>query len=294
VALQHVLDSALDTMLPLARQRRQQISITLPAEPLFVNGDPARLSQVFTNLLDNAVKYSPAGAPIRIAASRDNGSVVIDVADAGGGVPEAQREAIFEAFVQARDAQGRAQGGLGLGLALVRRFIEMHGGSVECLAGERGQGAVFRVRLPASAPGSTDHPVKLEAPVPAGGRRRVLVVDDNRDAATSLARLLEMLGHEAFVAFDGTHGIDLALKMKPDAVLLDLGMPDISGYEACRRIRETEGGADTLVIALTGWGREEDRVQAREAGFNAHFVKPVDLAALTRYMAAELPAAPAQ
>jgi PAS domain S-box-containing protein len=289
VNVKHVLDAALDTLLPAARQRRQQVLVTLPAEPIYIDGDPARMAQVFANLLDNAVKYSPAGAPIRIVASRDNGTATIDVVDIGRGVPESLRGAIFEAFVQAPDADGSAPGGLGLGLALVKRFVEMHGGSVECLPGE-GAGSIFRVRLPTAAPGaSATAPAGSEPLGAAGGRRRVLVVDDNRDAATSLARLLELLGHEAFIAFDGAQGLELALKLKPDAVLLDLGMPNMSGFEACRRIRDAEGGSDTLVIALTGWGREEDRAQARAAGFDAHFVKPVDLAALTRYMAGKPP-----
>lgn len=245
-----------------------------------------RLTQVLGNLLNNACKYTPPRGRVRLTATVEDGHVVVSVEDTGIGIPPERLASVFELFSQLPSALDQSQGGLGIGLALVKRLVEMHGGSVEARSDGPGRGSRFVVRLPRLAPS-----LASETPAPEALRddvagRRILIVDDNRDAAASLARLLQRSGCETHTAWDGLEGVAAAERVRPDVVLLDLGMPRLDGLQACRRIRETAWGRDALILAMTGWGQDADRRRSREAGFDGHLVKPVDYAALLKALSA--------
>jgi CheY-like chemotaxis protein len=235
---------------------------------------------VFANLLNNSCKYTPPGGHIQISADREGDHAVVRVKDSGAGIPADHLEEIFNMFNQADRAPEHAQGGLGIGLTLVRRLVEMHGGSVHASSEGPGKGSEFVARLPALA----GAPQTLKSQVPEATspamRRRVLIVDDNRDAADALALLLQHTGHETFVAYDGAAAFSAAEAHRPDVILLDIGLPGLSGHDVCRQMREQPWGQRIRMIALTGWGQEEDRRKSREAGFDGHLVKPVDIAAV--------------
>jgi len=261
---------------PLADAVGHTMDVTMPAESIQLNADPVRLTQVFGNLLNNSCKYTPPGGIIRVIATRADDDVVVTVADTGMGIPRDKLTTIFDMFAQVDRSLEHSQGGLGIGLTLVKRLVEMHGGSVEARSAGEGKGSEFIVRLPiavgvsdASAPGETQDKTSAAT-------QRILVVDDNKDSADSLALLLELTGHEVFTSHDGQHALDLVEQRRPDVVLLDIGLPMLSGHEVCRRIRQQPWGKDIVLIALTGWGQEEDRRRSREAGFDGHLVKPVD------------------
>jgi PAS domain S-box-containing protein len=278
-----LLRDCIQAIRPLADQKGHSLQVALPGEPAWVDGDPLRLAQAVGNLLSNAVKFTPAGGAIALEARVEAGMLVATVRDNGIGIAAEQRDGIFELFVQLDRSLERAQTGLGIGLTLVRRLVEMHGGSVAVASGGVGAGAVFEVRLPLVAPPApASAPADVAAPTPA---RRILVVDDNRDAAQSLAALLRLSGHEVHLAHDGEEAAALADRLRPDTVLLDIGLPVLNGFEACRRIRSWRPDYDPLIVALTGWGQEHDRQRSREAGFDAHLVKPVDLDELARHLA---------
>jgi two-component system CheB/CheR fusion protein len=241
------------------------------------------LSQVVQNLLNNAVKYTPAGGRIRVSLCREAGSAVIRVEDNGIGIAPGFLPKVFDLFVQANPGLARTEGGLGLGLALVRQIVELHGGSVEASSEGEGHGARFTVRLPCFArnaevqePPEPTAIAEPEATVP----RRILVVDDNRDSAESMAMLLQLSGHATWIAYDGHAALTLAAAHSPDVVLLDIGLPGIDGYQVARRLRELPQTCDSLLIALTGYGQADDRQRSAEAGFDGHLVKPVDIDAL--------------
>lgn len=283
VDLASVVADALEVARPLAERAGHELSCRLPAEPVSLLADPARLAQVFGNLLTNACKYTDRGGRISLTASREGGEVVVTVSDNGIGIAAEHLPRVFEMFSQAAPALERSQGGLGIGLALVRGMVEMHGGTVTAHSGGPGQGSQFVVRLKAIATNETPP----GSPRPAGTRdgspataRRVLLVDDNRDSADSLAMLLRVAGHTVETANDGLAAVEAAERLRPELLFLDLGMPRLNGYDACRRIRQQPWGRDVTVIALTGWGSEEDRRRTREAGFDHHLVKPLDLAML--------------
>ena len=245
-----------------------------------------RLTQVVANLLNNAAKYTPEGGRISVAVDRDGREGVIRVRDSGLGIPADMLGRVFEMFTQVNRHLGRSQGGLGIGLTLVRRLVEMHGGTVAAHSEGDGKGAEFVVRLPLADP----QPREAEGPggrrgEEAGFSRRVLVVDDNVDAAESLAMLLAIGGHEVATARDGPTGLERVVAFRPDVMLLDLGMPGMDGYETARRVREMQEGRKLVLVALTGWGQEEDRRRTNEAGFDFHMVKPVDPAALRELLA---------
>jgi signal transduction histidine kinase len=308
--LAEIVAQAVETSRPLVEERRHRLAIHLPNEPIFVEADPTRLAQVILNLLNNAAKYTEEGGDIRLTVERadDGSSVVVRVRDNGMGIAPDMLPKIFEPFMQGERALDRAQGGLGIGLTLVRRLVELHGGTVQAFSEGLGHGSEFVVSLPvipntetwrragivgngqssANASGSPLH-------VP---RWRILIVDDNRDSADSLAILLDMLGHEVQTAYDGETGLHFAEDFSPDIVLLDIGLPRLSGLEAARRIRNDLGLRDAFLIAMTGYGQEEDKRRSREAGFNAHLVKPVDFgemkALLERFAADHQPAAQAR
>ena len=278
------IEQAVEIAQPLVDAAGHRLTLTLPAEPLALQGDLTRLAQVFSNLLINAAKYTPPGGRITLAASRRGDEAVVAVTDTGIGIAAERMSHIFEMFGQVDSAIDRSQGGLGIGLSLARALIELHGGSISAQSEGPGKGSQFVVRLPlgddAAVPAAG--PVRAPGqavPTPAGPLR-VLIVDDLRDSADSLALLLRATGHEVEVAYGGMVALQTAETVRPDVVLLDLGMPELNGYEVCRRIRAQPWGAGVTIIAQTGWGQEEDRRRTTEAGFDHHLVKPIDFEAL--------------
>jgi CheY-like chemotaxis protein len=258
----------------------------LPPGPVLLDADPARLAQVFLNLLNNSAKYSEPCQSIRLTARLDGNDVEVSVQDDGIGISAAKLPHIFEPFMQVDTSWQRTQGGMGIGLSLVKEFVELHGGSVEVRSMGQRQGSEFLVRLPVAA-GDVSEPV-VAAEYPRGPCRRVLVVDDNRDAAAWLAMILKMMGHEVRTAHDGEAAVAVAAEYRPRLVLMDLGMPKVDGYEAARRMRLQPWGAELFLVALTGWGAEEDRRRTQDGGFDSHLVKPVDMDILKRLIA-EMP-----
>lgn len=285
VTLASIVRAAVESSRTLIDQQGHQLTVTLPPDPVWLEADPVRLTQIFLNLLNNAAKYSERAADIRLSATLDGSEVVVIVRDNGIGIPADRLGSIFEVFVQVDTSWCRAQGGMGIGLSLVKEFVELHGGRVEAFSEGPGKGSEFVVRLPLSL-GPAEHTAFVDHPT--GPRRRILVVDDNRDAAESLAMMLRMLGHEVQTAYEGEAGVAAAAEFRPSLVLMDLGMPTVDGYEACRRIRTEPWGAEPFLVALTGWGTDDDRRRTQLAGFDQHLVKPVSPEALAQ-MIAELP-----
>jgi signal transduction histidine kinase len=281
--LREVLDSAIETAHPLLRHGRHELRVELPAESPVLEGDAARLSQVFANLLNNAAKYSDPGSPIAIVARADDAVVEVSVRDHGIGLDEEESRRIFEMFVQAHAGTDRAGGGLGIGLTLVRQLVGMHGGSVEARSAGPGQGSEFTVRLPRAPAGTLASPpdAAIGVPAPGGMRgRRALVLDDNRDAADTLSMMLDLLGFQVRTLYDPVQFEDAFAAFPADAVFLDVGMPGRSGYDVANALRAAPGGGDVLLVAVTGWGQPEDRRRTRDAGFDRHLVKPPELAAI--------------
>ena len=251
-----------------------------------MHADEARLTQVLANLVNNSCKYTNPGGRIAVSATRVGDDVLITVSDNGIGIPQERLADIFDMFTQIDQSAERAQGGLGIGLTLVKRLVRMHGGTVEARSRGKGLGSDFEVRLPVMVeqPAAADSAEGLaERDV---APRRILVVDDNEDAAASLVMLLQMTGHETWMAHDGLAAIEAAEKHRPDVVFLDIGLPGLNGHEVCRRIRKRPWGNDVVLVALTGWGQEEDQNESRAAGFDSHLVKPIDYAALTALLSA--------
>jgi PAS domain S-box-containing protein len=290
VQLRAIVATAVETSTALIEAHRHTLSVELPDEPLEIEADVTRMVQVLSNLLNNAAKYTPAGGRVTLSAWREDGQAVIAVADSGIGIPSESIGSVFDMFTQVRGSLDRAQGGLGIGLSLVRRLVELHGGRVSAFSGGRGQGSTFTVRLPLRR--AAPHALAANAadatqPVAhAGGPLRVLVVDDNLDAAESLVALLEALGHSTTVAHDGIEGLRAANEFRPDLVLLDIGLPGMSGHDVAREIRRTAALHRVVLIALTGWGAQSDQRQSQEAGFDQHLTKPVSLEALEQALAA--------
>ena len=285
VPLAAVLESALETIRPLVERMGQELTVTLPQQPLMVDADATRLAQVFQNLLHNAVKYSDRGGHIQLNVEVQERGVVVTVKDTGIGIAADQLPRIFQMFTQLDRSLEMARGGLGIGLTLVKRLVEMHGGRVEVMSEGLGRGSEFVVRLPIVVDSSTPQESVDEAEHSVRSSFRILVVDDNRDGADSLAEMLKMVGNDTRTAYDGQAGVDAAGEFRPDVILLDIGLPKLNGYEACRRIRNEPWGAGVVLIALTGWGQDEDRRRSHEAGFDRHLVKPVDPQALMKLLA---------
>jgi PAS domain S-box-containing protein len=287
-----VVENAVETARPLLDAKGHSLAVTLPPEPVYLDADLTRLAQVFWNLLHNAAKYTDPGGRIELTAGREGGAVVVTVRDTGVGIPAPALPGLFTLFSQVDHSLERAEGGLGIGLALVKGLVEMHGGTVAARSAGPGQGSEFVVRLPvAEGPGAAAGP-PAGGPAPPSARRRVLIVDDNRDGAASLGRMLSLLGHDTRTAHDGLEALELAEAFRPDVLLLDIGLPKLNGYDVCRRLRDRPWGRAALIVAVTGYGQEDDRRRAREAGFDQHLVKPVRFAALQGLLAG-LPAAPA-
>ena len=286
LSLDSALQAALETSRPLIEAAHHELVLDFPQEPLYVLGDLTRLAQIFSNLLNNAAKYTPPGGTIKLTATRVNGEAVIEVRDSGVGIAAEALPDIFEMFAQANRERGLAHGGLGIGLALVHGLTEMHGGAVQAESDGAGLGSMFTVRLPAL---DTDEEHKTNAPLAGKDapvlRQRILVADDNRDAAESLAMLLTMMGHEVRAAHDGAEAVAEADEFRPDLILMDVGMPKLDGLQAATQIRSLPWGAAPVIVALTGWGQEADRKRSRDAGCDEHLVKPLDLERLTSLLA---------
>jgi signal transduction histidine kinase/ActR/RegA family two-component response regulator/PAS domain-containing protein len=305
IDLAAVIRQAVETARPLAEERGHELQVRLPNEPIYVDADPVRLAQVFNNLLNNACKYTEPGGRIELLAEQQDGEVVVTVRDNGVGIPGDRLDSIFDMFTQVDRSLERTQGGLGIGLTLVRRLVQEHGGRVVARSDGEGRGSEFEVRLPvlevAPDAASTEYPAAVSRPgapvssvatLPVAGnghrtgpRRRALVVDDNVDSAESLAILLEATGNETRTAHDGREAIAAAEAFKPQVVFLDIGMPHLNGYDTARRIREQPWGRNIVLVAVTGWGQEEDRRRSKDAGFDAHLVKPADYTEVSRLLA---------
>ena len=280
ILLTHVLDAAVQSTRSLIEQRNHQLTVTTPAEPIEIVADAVRLTQVFVNLLHNAAKYTPQGGRISLNAERNGSYAVLRVKDNGIGMTADKLPLVFAMFYQAERSYDQGHGGLGIGLTLVKRLVEMHGGTVEARSAGFNQGSEFIVRLPISVEESSRVPAKQQ-PAESAVSHRILVVDDYPNAAESLARWLRRMGNEVHTALDGLEGIEAAEMLRPEVVLLDIGMPKLNGYEAARRIRAQPWGKEIVLVALTGWGQAEDRQRTQAAGFDVHLVKPIDHRQLT-------------
>ena len=292
IELAAAVNQAVEAARSLVQCMEHELTVAHPPEPIYLNADLTRLAQIVGNLLNNACKFTEKGGRISLAVEREGVQAVIRVKDTGVGIAADQLPRIFEMFTQLDTSLERSQNGLGIGLTLVKNLVEMHGGTVDVYSAGLGHGSEFVVRLPVASrerPELGSTPIAHAPGLPATPRR-VLVVDDNKDSATSLAMLLTLTGNETRTAYDGLEAVETAATFRPDIVLLDIGLPKLNGYEAARRIREQPWGKDMILVALTGWGQEEDRKKSREAGFNGHLVKPVEYAVLTKLMA-ELQAA---
>ena len=286
--LREVIESAVASVRPLTEAARQEVTVSLPTEPLSVSGDAVRLAQIVGNLLHNATKYTPADGHITVTASSPNGEAVISVRDDGIGIASEALPTLFEVFVQLEAPGTRSAGGLGIGLSLARDLVRLHGGRIEAHSAGPGLGSEFIVRLPRAreTPALTEAVAAPEKVVALGASGIcVLIVDDNVDAATSLSYVLALAGYQTAVAHDGKRALELAEKLHPSVVLLDIGLPSMSGHEVARRLRVAPWGQDMRLIAVTGWGHESDRAKSLEAGFDAHLTKPIDPEMLLRHIA---------
>jgi signal transduction histidine kinase len=281
--ISHVLDQAMETVAPLFRAKQQEIALASSLDPLYVRGDLARLVQSFANVLTNAAKYTDSGGKISIHVTSSHDAIRVEISDSGAGISAEFMPRLFDLFAQADRTLDRAEGGLGIGLSVVKKLVDMHGGKITARSEGLGHGSTFEICLP-----------RVEAPRTADSEersivvrsRRILVVDDNADAATSLSELLKMDGHQTQPAFSADEALSLAQSFNPEVVLLDIGLPHMDGYEVARRLRHSILRKGTTLIALTGYGQAEDREHAHAAGFDAHLVKPVDLVVLAKLLGA--------
>ena len=282
VLLADVISSAVETARPALEAAGHELTVTLPREPVHLDADLTRLAQVFSNLLNNSAKYTEWGGRIWLTATREDGEIAVAVRDTGIGIPASALPKIFDMFSQVDRSIERSTGGLGIGLALVKGLVEMHGGTIEASSPGQGRGSTFTVRLPVVESRADIGKLVEGWQGAVGSQRRILVVDDNQDSANSMATMLQLLGNEVRVARDGLEAVALAEPFRPHVILMDIGMPNLNGYEATRRIREQPWGRDMTIIALTGWGQDTDRALSKEAGCDGHLVKPVDLPELEK------------
>jgi PAS domain S-box-containing protein len=279
VSLADVVQSAIETSRPIINACGHELFVSLPSEPIWLDADPTRLAQVFDNLLTNSARYTPSQGHIWLTGSREGRTLVVSVRDDGIGIPQESLQSIFEMFAQVEPRVERSTGGLGIGLAIVKRLVEMHGGAVSAESRGPGAGSTFTVRLPILETRPEPDPTGTiaQAPCYLTTIRRVLVVDDNRDSATSMADVFKLSGIEVCVAYDGAEAVQAAEEFQPELILMDVGMPRLNGYQAARQIREQTWEERPIIIALTGWGQEADRFRSRQAGCDGHLVKPVEL-----------------
>lgn len=284
VELRPIIDDAMEICRAQLEGGTHEFVVTLPPEPLVLDADPVRLIQIFDNLLDNACKYTEPGGNVCLTAEYQGRDLLVTVQDTGIGIPPDKLGSIFQMFTQVDHASEHFRGGLGLGLTLVKQLVEMHGGTITAHSDGTGDGAEFKVKLPIVIEKPNPEPISTSKESHATNRR-ILVVDDNADNADSLATLLAFTGNETLTAYDGLEGIDIAEQFRPDVLILDIGLPKLNGLEVCRRIRQQPWGKAILVVAVSGWGQEEDRQKTREAGFDHHLVKPVDPSDLAELLA---------
>ena len=285
IELRDVLKAAVETSRPLIEQGGHKLTVRSPSAPIHIDGDPVRLAQVVSNLLNNAAKYTERGGRIWLTATRKGNDAVIKVRDTGIGISAEVMPQIFQMFAQADRAINGSAGGLGIGLTLVKRLIEMHGGTITAQSEGRGKGSEFIMRVPTTSACVSQPEIPTEeATTETSKPIRILVVDDNQDSADSLGLLLQLLGNEVRIAHDGLAGVNLANEFQPRVVLLDIGLPTLNGFEAAERIRQQPWGKEAVMIAVTGWGETVDRQRSKKAGFDYHLVKPVDPDVLTRLL----------
>ncbi len=287
VDLRMVVARAVETSRPLIDMRKHHLELALPERATEVDGDLTRLAQVVSNLLNNSAKYTEEGGSIELSLEANGDQAILRVRDTGIGIAQAMLPTVFDLFTQVRGNENRSEGGLGIGLSLVRTMIELHGGHVQAMSEGLGHGSEFVVRLPLSRTGlpqTTSAASVLDA-APRGSSRRILVIDDNRDAADTMAMLLRVLGHAAQAAYDGPAALDLARLNPPEIVLCDISMPEMSGLEVAQHLRNDLGLRDALIVAVTGYGQEADKLRSRQADFDAHLVKPASLDALRALLA---------
>jgi CheY-like chemotaxis protein len=287
VLLADVVGSAVETARPLIDAEGHELNVSLPQKPVYLDADLTRLAQVFSNLLTNSAKYTGRGGQIWLTAERRGGEAAVTVRDDGIGIPPEALGKIFDMFSQVDRSTERSAGGLGIGLALVKGLVEMHGGTVTAHSEGEGKGSTFNVTLPVLADrqeAATAAALASDDGWAAAGRR-ILVVDDNRDGADSLAMMLRLLGNEVRTANDGLEAVEQAEEFRPEVMLMDVGMPRLNGLDATRRIRGHDWGKVITVIALTGWGQDGDKERSREAGCDGHLVKPVNLPDLQKLLA---------
>jgi PAS domain S-box-containing protein len=284
IELTPVINQAVEATRALYQSMDHELTVTVPPQPIYLDADPTRMAQVMGNLLNNACKFTERGGHIHLSVEQEGESVAIRVRDSGIGIVAEQLPHVFDMFMQVDTSLERSRGGLGIGLMLVKNLVEMHHGTVEAHSDGLGRGSEFIVRLPMLVADAQPQAMAPVSKPTSTLRRRILIVDDNRDGATSLALLLTVNGHETDTAHDGLEAIEVAERFRPDTVLLDIGLPKLNGYEVCRRIREQPWAKDVLLVAVTGWGQEEDRYRSKEAGFNTHIVKPVDTDALVKIL----------
>lgn len=284
VTLASVVESALEAARPLFLSRRHALDVTLPQAPVVLHGDPVRLAQILTNLLSNAARYTEPGGRVVVEASCDRDAVVLRVVDSGIGISAAELAHVFTMFNQTTAARAVDRGGLGIGLALAKQLAELHGGSLTAASEGPGKGSVFTLRLPFEAGAVASPEVRPPVHVAPAAPRRILIVDDNVDAARTLAELLDLNGHETHVMYDGPSAVEAARRLRPDAAILDIGLPGFSGLEVARRLREDPSLSGLFLVALSGWVQPEDLIRSREAGFDHHLAKPVSVATLERLL----------
>lgn len=280
VSLALIVTNAIESSRPAIESENHHLTVTLPAEPVYLDADLTRLAQVLQNLLINAAKYTPRGGKIGLHAEVDGQSIAIRVVDTGIGIPREMLSRVFDLFAQVDRSIERSAGGLGIGLTLVQRLVELHGGTVEANSDGPGTGSEFTVRLPAWSESGEVSPVSSSSESKSVGSLRIVVVDDNKDAADTLAELLRASGHDVNTAYDGIAAIGAVDSYRPDVVLLDIGLPRLNGFDVAQKIRAHDPQNRIVLVAVTGWGQDEDRRRSREAGFDHHLVKPVDPASL--------------
>jgi signal transduction histidine kinase/ActR/RegA family two-component response regulator len=293
-----IIHQAVEVVRPLAERKRQTLSISITPSSMRIAGDSTRFEQILLNLLANAAKYSEDDGHILLSAEVEGSELVIKIKDDGVGIAPEKLPEMFELFAQADSSLARSEGGLGIGLTLVRKLTELHGGTVTAASEGPGKGSEFTVRLPTmeeltaeiSSPVAVNPSMNGTTPA-TGTKSRVLVVDDNQDTATGMAKLLEILGHEVVAAYNGPSAIEKARELRPDVVLLDIGLPGMDGYEVARKLREDPCCSDAILIAASGYGQEDDQRRCREAGFNHHLVKPVDYKLLISLFSKPAPSA---
>jgi signal transduction histidine kinase/ActR/RegA family two-component response regulator len=291
VPLEYLVATAIETARPLIEKKQHRLSVQLPAESLDLYADPLRLSQALSNLLTNAAKYTDSGGDIAVLVSLNPTELCMSVRDTGIGLSAHALKQVFEMFSQVESAIDRSEGGLGIGLALVKGLTVLHDGTVEAMSEGLGCGSTFTIRLPSAivrSRGSRSERPALRASRSAGGRSKVLVADDNVDTARTLALVLELAGYEVHVAHSGEQALRLGAALHPEVLILDIGMPEMTGYETARRIRREDWGRSAVLIAVTGWGQEQDKAQAKTCGFDVHLTKPVDSAKLEDLLATYL------